>query len=182
MYRELSVSMHRVFDKCVVYRVHLRTLRRPEYLMRLKWNSYSEWAPVRRERSQIMIVLVACAIGAVTSTAVILSLGDFPRTHTGVPPISPRPIVRNVTTVEPTTQDRPIESAASSTVISIGSSRDEQITQPEAEHQGEVHSQQSRQDRHQRSRESHWPVRFAHRFWRSTRFNSPRDALTSGVR
>jgi hypothetical protein len=152
--------------------------------MRLNWNSYSEWAPVRRERSHTLIVLVACAIGATTSAAVILSLGDFPITQTGVPPISPRAIVRNVGTLEPTkaAQDRPAEASLPSAVTSIVSGRDEPVTQPEAEHQVEVHGQQSQNDREQRSRGSHSAGRFAHGFWRSPRFSSRRDELTSGAR
>lgn len=152
--------------------------------MRFNGNSNSEWAPIRRERSHFLVVLVACAIGATTSAAVILSLGDFPFTQTGVPPISPSAIVRNVVTFESvkTSQGRPIESALQSAIPVTVSGHDEPVTQGEAEHQGEVHSQQSQKERQQRSRESHSRGRFAHGFWRSTRFNSRRDELTSGVR
>lgn len=148
-------------------------------------NSYSEWAPVRRERSFILIVLVACAIGATTSTAVILSLGDFPITQTGVPPISPRALVRNVGSTEPPTkaaEDRPAGSSLPSRVTSIVSGRDEPVTQPDAEHQVKVDGHQSQNDRQQRSHAPRPAERFAHGFWRSTRFNSRRDDLTSGAR
>lgn len=153
----------------------------------MRWNgtSYSEWAPVRRERAHILVVLVACAIGATTSAAVILSLGDFPITQTGVPPISPRAIVRNVRSTSEsnkTVQDRPMVGSLPSAVTSIVSGRDEPVAQTEAEHQGEVHSQQSQRHRQQRSREPHWQGRFAHGFWRVTRFSSRRDELTSGAR
>lgn len=151
--------------------------------MRFNANSNSEWAAVRRERSHFLVVLVACAIGATTSAAVILSLGDFPFTQTGVPPISPSAIVRNVVTFESSkgSQGSPNESPLQSAMPITVSGHDQPVTQSEAEHQGEVHSQQS-QHRQQHSREPHRQRRFAYGFWRSTRFSSPRDELTSGTR
>ena len=152
--------------------------------MRSNWTSYSESPFVRRERSYTFVALLACAICATTSAAVILSLADFPVTRTGIPAVSPRPIVRNVGTFEPTKapDHRPIESSLPSAMTSIGSGRDEPVTQADVEHQSEPHDQQAQKDHPQRSRGSHSPARFTHGFWRSPRFSSRRDELTSGAR
>jgi hypothetical protein len=56
-------------------------------------------------------------------------------------------------------------------VTSKVSGRDERVSQSEAEHQAEVHSQQLQKHSQQRSREPHWHRRFAHAFWRP-RFGS----------
>jgi hypothetical protein len=182
----------RQMHKRVEYRVavgisyQLIGARLPEFVVRLNGNSYSEFVPVRRERSHILVVLVACAIGATTSAAVILSLGDFPMTQTSVPPISPQAIVRNVSvTSEPTktAEDRTmVESRLPSAVTSLVSGRNEPVTQAEAEHRAEVHAHQPQKHRQQRSRELHWQGHFAHGSWRVTRFNTRRDELASGVR
>ena len=58
----------------------------------------------------LLVPLVACAVGAAASGAVILSQLGSPKTQPGVSSISPRAIVRNVGASEPTktAQDRPI--------------------------------------------------------------------------
>ena len=153
--------------------------------MRLIGNYYSEWADARRNtRHTVLVTLVACAVGAAAGAAVIFSLASSPPTQPGVPSISPQAIVRNADTSEPTktAQDRPmVETPLPPAVTSKVSGRDERVTQTEAEHQAEVHSQQSRKRSQQRSRERYWQGRFAHAFW-SSRSSSRRDELTSGVR
>jgi hypothetical protein len=152
--------------------------------MRLNGKSCSEWAAVRRERSPILVVSVACAIGVTTSAALILSLGNFPIMQTGVPPISPRALVRNVSsTSQPTNipKDAAVgESPLSSAVASIASMPDEVLTPSAAEHRGQMPSRQ--RQRQQRSRQPHWQGRSENGSWRLTRFNSRRDELTSGTR
>src|SRR5215469_7792871 len=65
--------------------------------MRSMGNYYSEWADSRgNTRRTLLVTLVACAVGATASAAVIFSLASSPTTQSGVPPISPRAIVRNV--------------------------------------------------------------------------------------
>jgi hypothetical protein len=65
--------------------------------MRSMGNYYSEWADARgNTRRTLLVTLVACAVGATASAAVIFSLASSPTTQSGVPPISPRAIVRNV--------------------------------------------------------------------------------------
>src|SRR5215472_18480146 len=64
-------------------------------------NYYSEWADARGDtRRTLLVTLVACAVGATASAAVIFSLASSSTTQSGVPPISPRAIVRNVSTPE----------------------------------------------------------------------------------
>ena len=65
--------------------------------MRSMGNYYSEWADSRgNTRRTLLVTLVACAVGATASAAVIFSLASSPTTQSGVPAISPRAIVRNV--------------------------------------------------------------------------------------
>src|SRR6516165_12654810 len=157
--------------------------------MRLSGNYYSEWADTRRDtRRTLLVTLVACAVGATASAAVIFSLASSPTTQSGVPPISPRAIVRNVSApevpktvqdgpVEPTpspqatvrnagafgvpkaAQNEPVEPTSRPAAASMVSARDEPVTQTEAEHRAGVHSQQPR--RHSRVRYPYWR-RFAH--------------------
>jgi hypothetical protein len=65
--------------------------------MRSMGNYYSEWADARGDtRRTVLVTLVACAVGATASAAVIFSLASSPTTQSSAPPISPRAIVRNV--------------------------------------------------------------------------------------
>jgi hypothetical protein len=123
----------------------------------------------------LLVPLVACAVGATASGAVILSLVGSPMTQPGVSTISPRAIVRNAGTSEPTknAQDRPIvETPPRPAVTNMVLGRDEPVTQTESEHQAEVHNQQSRKHSQQRSREPHWHGRFAYGFSPLSRFSS----------
>ena len=145
--------------------------------MRLIGNYYSEWTDARGDtRRTLLVTLVACAVGATASAAVIFSLASSPTAQSSVPPISPRAIVRNVVP-EPTpspqatvrnadafgvpkaAQNEPVEPTSRPAAASVVSDRNEQVTQTKAEHQTEVHSQQSR--RHSRVRYPYWRG-FAH--------------------
>ncbi len=155
--------------------------------MRLIGNYYSEWADARGDtRRTLLVTLVACAVGATASAAVIFSLASSPITQSGVPPISPRAIVRNVgapevpktvqdgpvvdptpslranasaTEAPKTTQDGAMAKPPRPAANSMLSACDDPVAQTKAEHQTEVHSQQSR--RHSRTRYPYWR-RFAH--------------------
>jgi hypothetical protein len=158
--------------------------------MRLIGNYYSEWTDARGDtRRTLLVTSVACAVGATASAAVIFSLASSPTTQSGVPPISPRAIVRNVgaadvpntvqggPVVEPThspqatvrnagafeapkaVQNEPVEPTSHAAANSMVSARDEPVTQTEAEHRVGAHSQQPR--RHSRVRYPYWR-RFAH--------------------
>jgi hypothetical protein len=145
--------------------------------MRFTGNFFSERAHVRGGSSNyaLLVPLVTCAVGATASGAVILSLVGSPMTQPGVSTISPRAIVRNAGTSEPTktAQDRPmVETPPPPAVTSKVSGGDELVTQTEAEHQAEVHSQQSRKHNQQRTREPHRHERFAHAFSPLPRFSS----------
>ena len=143
-------------------------------------------------RRTLLVTLVACVVGATASAAVIFSLASSPTTQSGVPSIAPRAIVRNVGApeapktvqggpqVEPTrspqatvrnagafgipkaAQNDPVEPTSRPAAASMVSGRNQQVTQTKAEHQTEVHSQQSR--RHSRVRYPYWR-RFAHNIW-----------------
>jgi hypothetical protein len=161
--------------------------------MRLMGNYYSEWADVRGDtRRTVLVTLVACAVGATASAAVIFSLASSPTTQSSAPPISPRAIVRNVGAPEvpknvqagplvertpspqatvrdagafevpKVAQSDPVEPTSGTPAASMVSSHDEPVNQTEAKHQAEVHSQQSR--RHSRVRQPYWR-RFAHNPW-----------------
>ena len=153
---------------------HWPAFRRLEFGMRLMGNYYSEWADTRgNTRHTILVTLVACAVGATASAAVIFSLASSSTTQPGVPSISPQAIVRNGSSevpktaqdgpaVEPTpspqaivrnagapdipkaTQDGPVESMPPPAPTNMASGRAEPATQTEAEHQTEAQSQQSR--------------------------------------
>jgi hypothetical protein len=138
--------------------------------MRLIGNYYSEWADARGDTGRTLLVtLVACAVGATASAAVIFSLASSPTTQSSVPPISPRAIVRNIGAPEvPKTfqdevpkvaQNEPVEPTSRPAAASTLSDPNEPVTQTKAEHQIEVHSQQSR--RHSRVRQPYWRG-FAH--------------------
>ena len=175
------------------YFVGTDQLRQLECRMRLRGNYYSEWADVRGDtRRTLLATLVACAVGATASAAVIFSLAGSPTTQSGVPSISPRAIVRNVGVpevpktvqggpqVEPTSspqatarnagafevpkavRNEPAEPTSRPAASSTVSARDEPVAQTEAEPRAEVHSQQSR--RHSRVRQPYWR-RFAHNPW-----------------
>jgi hypothetical protein len=152
-------------------------------VMRFTGNYFSE-VDVRRGSSNhtLLVPLVACAVGAAASGAVLLYLVGSPITQPGTS--SPRAIVRNAGISEPTEiAKKPIvEMPLPPAVTTKVSGRDEPGTQTEAEHQAVVHNQQSRKHSRQRSRERYWQGRFAHAFWSSPRLSSRRDELTSGVR
>ena len=119
----------------------------------------------------LLVSLVACAVGAAASGAVILSLVGSPMTQPGVSSFSPRAIVRNSGASEPTktAQDRPmVETPPPPAVTSMVSGRDELVTQTEAEQA----DRQSRKHSQQRSRKRHWQGRFAHAFSPMPRFGS----------
>jgi hypothetical protein len=154
--------------------------------MRSMGNYYSEWADSRgNTRRTLLVTLVACAVGATASAAVIFSLTSSPTTQSGVPPISPRAIVRNVgapevpktaqagpmgeptpspqaTRVPKAAQNEPVAPTSRPAAASMVSGRNVPVAQTEAEPRTEVHSQQSR--RHSRVRYPYWR-RFAHNPW-----------------
>src|SRR5262249_51620905 len=147
------------------------------FAMRFTGNFFSERAHVRGGSSNrtFLVPLVACALGATASGAVILSLVGSPTTQPGVSSISPRAIVRNVSSSEPTktAQDRPMaETPLPAAVSSEVSGRDELVAQTKAERQAKVHSQQSRKHSQQRSRGRYWQGRFARAFSPSPRFSN----------
>jgi hypothetical protein len=161
--------------------------------MRLIGNYYSEWADARGDtRRTLLVTLVACAVGATASAAVIFSLAGSPTTQSSAPPISPRAIVRNVsapevpknvqggplveqtpspqatvrnagaTEVPKAAQNEPVEPTSRPSAASMVSGRNVSVTETEAEARAEVHSQHSR--RHTRIRQPYWR-RFAHNPW-----------------
>jgi hypothetical protein len=143
--------------------------------MRLIGNYYSERADARgNTRHTVLVTLVACAVGATASAAVLFSLASSPTTPPGVPSISPQAIVRNVTasevpktaqdgrafepTLSPraitrnagpsdlpkTTQDGAVGPTPRPAATNTASGIDDPATRTEAEHQTEAPSQQSR--------------------------------------
>ena len=154
--------------------------------MRFTGNFFSEGAHVRGGsfNHTLLVPLVACAVGAAASGAVMLSLVGSAMTQPGISSISPRAIVRNAGTSEPTktAQDRPMVERPLQPAVTSIVRRDELVTQTEAEHRAEVHSQQSRKHGQQRSREPYWQRRFAHAFWPWPRFSSRRNEFTSRAR
>ena len=142
------------------------SVRQLEFGMRLIGNYYSEWADTRRDtRRTLLVTLVACAVGATASATVIFSLASSATTQSGVPPISPRAIVRNVAAPEvpKTVQDGSLVEPTPSPQVTMRkagafevpkAARDEPVKQTEAERRAEVHSQQSR--RHSRFRYPYW--------------------------
>jgi hypothetical protein len=141
-------------------------------MMRRNRNSSLEW-PIQRGRT-LLVPLVACAVGAAASAAVILALVDFAMTQASVPPISARAIVRDASAFQDTTtaQNRPVaETPRRLAATDMVSALDEPVTQKEEEHPSEVHSQQLR--KHAvviHSREPHWRRRFTRTFSRPQRF------------
>jgi len=127
--------------------------------------NYSEWSDARgHTRRTLLVTLVACAVGATASAAVIFSLASSPTTQSAVPSIAPRATVRNDGAFEApkAVQNEPVEPTSQPAANSMVSARDEPVTQTEAEHRAGVHSQQSR--RHSRVRYPYWR-RFAHNPW-----------------
>src|SRR5689334_9020517 len=95
-------------------------------------NFYSEWGHGRT----LLVSLVATAIGAVASAAVIWSLVGSLTTRPDVSSISPRAIVRDIAASKPV-QDQP---TAETALRPKGTN--EVATQTDAEHQPEVHKQE----------------------------------------
>jgi hypothetical protein len=147
------------------------------FAMRFTGNFYSEWDHARGGSCNrtLLVVLVACAVGATASGAVILSLVGSPSTQPGVPSISQRAIVRNTSASEATktAQDHPgVEAPPRPAATAMVSGHDEPATQTEEDHQTEVHSQKSRKHSRvvTRSHEPYWRRPFAHAFSPSPRF------------
>jgi len=138
-----------------------RLVRGPSgFAMRFTGNFYSEWSHARGRRSSrpILAVLVACAVGATASGAVILFLVGSPSIQPSAPSISQRAIVRNITASEATKtgEDHPaVDTPSRPAATAVVSGRDESATQTEEE---PVHSQESRKHNRTvtRSRESYW--------------------------
>jgi hypothetical protein len=136
-------------------------------------NYYSEWADRGNTRHTLLVTLVACAVGAAASAAVIFSLASSPPAKPDVASISPQAIVRDVdasealktaqdgTAVEPpyspqavrnagaselprAGRDEPVEPTPPPAASSMVAGRDEPATQKEAEHQTAAQTQQSR--------------------------------------
>jgi hypothetical protein len=127
--------------------------------MRSTGHFYSE----RGHRHPLLVPLVATAVGATASAAVILSLVGSPPTQPDISSISPRPIVRDVgasvakeTVKDQPTAETPLRPTATNEVV----------TQTDAEHQPEVSKQEPRMHKRvaTRSRESYWRGRFARAF------------------
>jgi len=123
--------------------------------------------------------LVACAVGGTASAAVILALVDFAMTKASVPPPPPRAIVWNASasqdtktvshTYELVAQNSPV--VETPTPVAMVSPSDEAVTQTQAEHPSEVHSQHLRKHSRVATREHYGRRRFAHNFSRSARFS-----------
>jgi hypothetical protein len=146
-------------------------------MMQLIRNSSLERA-IRQDsaRHTLLVPLVACAVGATASAAVILALVDFATTQPSVPPISAQAIVRDVSAFQGTTaaQNRPVvETPRGLPATGMVSALDEPATQKEEERPSERHGQQLR--KHGRilvhSRERDWRRRFGHNYSRSQHFS-----------
>lgn len=150
--------------------------------MRFTGNFFSEGAHLRGGRSNhsFLVPLVACAVGATASGAVVLSLMGSPVPQPGPSSIPPRAIVRNAApSGTETAKIQPVvETPLPSAVTAKVSDRDEPVTQTEAEQPVEVHDQQSRKHSQQHTRERYSQGRFRP----FPRFSSRRDELTSGAR
>jgi hypothetical protein len=172
-------------NACLVGTTSVRQL---EFGMRLIGNYSSEWPDTRGNTPHtLLITLVACAVGATASAAVIFSLASSTTTQRDVPSISPQAIVRDARASEvPKTaqvgtpspgaivqnagasevpkaaQDGPVEPTPRP-ATRTASGRDEPVTQTEAVQQTEAQSQQSRKHGRvaRRWREPYWR-RFAH--------------------
>jgi len=142
--------------------------------MRLNRNSSLEWS-IRRDSSgrTLLVPLVACAVGATASAAVILALVDFATTQASVPPISARAIVRDASAFQgtATAQNRPVvETPRRLAATGMVSALDEPVTQKEEEHPSRVHNHQLRKyTAVTHSREPYWRRRFTRTFSRSQR-------------
>jgi hypothetical protein len=149
------------------------------FAMRFTGNFFSEWAHVRGGSSNhaLFVAVVACAVGATASGAVILTLVGSPTTQPSVSSISPRAIVRNTGASEATktAQDQPtVEILPRPAVTGMVAGRDEPATKTEEDHQAEVNGQESRKHSRAliRSREPYWRRPFARAFSPSPRFSS----------
>jgi hypothetical protein len=114
-------------------------------------NFYSEWG-----RGQTLLVsLVATAVGAVASAAVIWSLVDSLTTQPDVSSISPRAIVRDIAASE---VKKPVQDQPTAETALRPKGTNEVATQTDAEHQPEVHKQESRKHNRvaSRWREPYW--------------------------
>jgi hypothetical protein len=154
--------------------------------MRFTGNFFSEWAHRGGSSSNhsLLISLVACAVVAAASGAVILSLVGSPVTEPNRSSASPRAIVRAAATPEATEiQGRAnVETPPQPAMTSRLSSGAEPVTQTESQQPMEVPSQELQKHNHQRTRESHWQGRLAHAFWPFRHISSRREELTSGAR
>jgi hypothetical protein len=146
------------------------------FMTRLNRNSSLEWLNQRDSpRHTLLVSLVACAVGATASAAVILGLVDFATTQPGVTSISARAIVQDASAFQDTTaaQSRPMVETPRGPAPTVASASNEPVTQKEEEHLSEMHSQQSRN--HSRvvihSREPHWRRQFTRTFSRSQRIS-----------
>jgi len=151
--------------------------------MRFTGNFFSEGAHLRGGRSNhtFLVPLVACAVGATASGAVVLSLMGPPVPQSpGPSSVPPRAIVRSAgPSGTETAKNQPaVETPLPSAVTAKVSDRDEPVTQTVAEQQAEVHDQQSRKHSQQHTRERYSQGRFRP----FPRFSSRRDELTSGAR
>jgi len=127
--------------------------------MRSIENFYSE----RGRGQSLLLPLVATAVGATASAAVILSLVASPPPQHDVSSISPQPIVRDIaaSVANQTVKDQP---KAETPLPPTGTN--EVATLTEAEHQPGVSKQESRPHKRAvtRSREPYWRGRFARAF------------------
>jgi hypothetical protein len=136
--------------------------------MRAIGNFYSEG----RHRQGLLVSLVATAVGAIASAAVILSLLGSPATQPGVSSISPRAIVREKIgepEINKTVSDR---LTAETPVPPIGAN--EVATQTDAKHQPEVNKHESRKHSRvvTRSREPYGRGRFGRSFRQLPHFSN----------
>jgi hypothetical protein len=127
--------------------------------MRSIENFHSE----RGHGQTLLVPLVATAVGATASAAVILSLVGSPPPQHDVSSISPRPIVRDIgaSVVKETIKDQP---TAETPLPPTGINK--VATQTGVEHQPEVSMQESRMHKRvvTRSRQSYWRGGFARAF------------------
>jgi len=151
--------------------------------MRFTGNFFSEEAHLHGGRSNhsFLVPLVACAVGATASGAVVLSLIGSPVPQSSGPAsVPPRAIVRSAgpSGTEAAKNQPVVETPLPSAVTAKVSDRDEPVGQTEAGQPPEVHDQQSRKHSQQHTRERYSQGRFRP----FPRFSSRRDELTSGAR
>jgi len=166
-------------DACRLYLARTLSARLSGFAMRFTGNLYSEWAQAAGGSSNrtLFFALVAGAVGATASGAVILFLVDSPSTQPGAPSISQRAIVRSTSVSEATktAQDPPaVETTRRPAGTAMVFGRGEAAAQTEEDHQTEVHGHESRKHSRvvTRSREPYWRRPFARAFSPSPRFGS----------